>query len=304
LEVRLVKLKLLVTGAGGLLGSAVALLATSRHTVYSAFNEHLPLEGKQVKLNLLDSDAILTVMKNMRPNAVIHSAALTDVDKCEREHDIATKINEKATKTLSDSAKRVGAFFLYVSSDYVFDGNKGSYKENDKTNPVNFYGLTKLRGEESVRSSGVEFCIARGSVIYGARPAAGKANFALWVADKLRNGERVKVLKDQYVSPTLNQSMADMILEAVERRLTGTFHLAGASRVSRYEFAVALADVLGIDGSLIEPAQMKDMHWPAKRPRDSSLDVSKANSTLKSKPLLLSDAMSKLKLSIDKTGDK
>jgi dTDP-4-dehydrorhamnose reductase len=299
-----VNLKLLVTGAGGLLGSEVARLASSRHIVYSAFNEHPPSDGRQVKLNLLDSDAILVVVSNTRPDAVIHSAALTDVDKCEREHDIATKINEEATKVLSDSARRVGAFFLYVSTDYVFDGNKGMYAENDKTNPVNFYGLTKLRGEESVRSSGAEFCIARGSVIYGARPAAGKANFALWVVEKLRNGERVKVLKDQYVSPTLNQSMADMILEAVERKVTGTFHMAGASRVSRYEFALALADVLGLDGSLIEPALMEEMHWPATRPMDSSLDVSKVSSSLKSKPLLLSDALSKLRQGIDKAGGK
>ena len=288
-------MRVLVTGAGGLLGSIVVSLASGKYDVYAAFNQHPPPKGIPVKLDLLEKEETAALVAKTRPDAVVHTAALTDVDKCERERDLAEKVNHEATRTLSESAKKAGAYFLYVSTDYVFDGRRGMYREEDQTNPISVYGLSKLHGEESVQASGAESCIARGSVVYGARPGAGKVNFALWLVERLRNGESVKVLEDQYVSPTLNSRFAEMILEALERRTNGIFHMAGASRVSRYDFAVALADTFGLDASLVEPVTMDEMKWVAKRPRDSSLDVSKATSLISKKPLLLPDALLKLK---------
>jgi dTDP-4-dehydrorhamnose reductase len=295
-------MRVLVTGAGGLLGSAVGSLASGRHEIYAAFNQHPPVSGTPVKLDLLDREEIAEVVAKTKPDAVVHAAALTDVDLCERERGLAEKVNHEATRTLSESAKKAGAYFLFVSTDYVFDGERGMYREEDQTNPISVYGLSKLRGEQSVEASGAESCIARASVVYGARPAAGKVNFALWLIKSLRKGERVKILKDQYVSPTLNLSCARTIIEALERRVTGTFHMAGASRVSRYEFAVALADTFGLDSTLIEPVLMSDMRWLARRPKDSSLDVTKAASTMKEKPLLLSDAIAELRLAMADQG--
>ena len=288
-------MKVLVTGAGGLLGSAVASLASEKHEVFAAFNQHFPACGTPVKLDLLDGERTSAAVVKVKPDAIVHSAALSDVDRCEGDRDLAERVNHNATTTLSKSAKRAGAFFLYVSTDYVFDGARGMYREEDQTNPINLYGLTKLRGEQAVEASGAEFCIARASVIYGARPAAGKVNFALWLIENLRRGEHIRVLRDQHVSPTLNLSFAEMILEALERKQTGIFHMAGASRVSRYDFAVALADAFGLDSSLVEPVTMDEMKWVAKRPRDSSLDVSKTASFLSEKPLFLPEALLKLK---------
>ena len=110
----------------------------------------------------------------------------------------------------------------------------------DKPDPINYYGLTKLKAEELVKTQ-KEYFIARPSVIYGSTPAAGKVNFALWLIDTLRKGERVKIVTDQWNTPTLNTNLAEMTLEVVERRLTGTFHLCGATRVSRFEFAGLIA---------------------------------------------------------------
>ena len=246
-------------------------------------------------MDLFDPDKIGREVERLKPDAILHTAALTDVDKCETEKEAASRVNHRATKVLSESAKRVGAFFLYVSTDAVFDGKKGMYRETDQPRPINHYGETKLLGEESVKASGVEYCIARASVIYGSRRAAQKENFALWVIGKLNAGEVVSIVRDQFVSPSLNSNVAEMTLEAVERRQTGIFHMAGASRVSRYDFAVALADAFGLDASLVEPVIMDEMKWVAKRPRDSSLDVSKAASLLSKKPILLPDALLKLK---------
>jgi dTDP-4-dehydrorhamnose reductase len=287
----LVKLRILVTGAGGLLGSAVVSIASHKHEIYAAFSQHQPAEGIRVRLNLHDKGKIGATVKEIMPDAVVHAAALTDVDRCEKEEDLAIQINHEATASLAESAKSVGAYFLYVGTDYVFDGLKGMYGEEDPPNPINVYGRTKLLGEKSVLLSGVESCIARASVIYGAQPAAGKVNFAMWLLECLRNGTSVKIIQDQYSSPTLNTSCAQMILEATERRAHGTFHLAGASRVSRFEFAMALAETFGLDNSLIVPVRMENMQWSARRPRDSSLDVSKASTFFGAKPLPLDAAL-------------
>ena len=259
------------------------------------YNQHVPSLGHPVQVNLINENQLSRAMIEIRPEVIVHAAAMTDVDLCEREKELALSVNYEATRALSRIARELNSFFVYVSTDYVFDGRRGMYSESDEQNPINSYGISKLKGEQAVKDQLSDYVIARASVIYGPTPSSGKVNFALWLVDKLRKSEHTRVLKDQYVSPTLNTSLAEMILESVERRLTGVFHFAGASRVNRYEFARTLADVFGFDASLTEPASIKDMKWLAERPRDSSLDVSKANSTLKAKPLPLVDSLMKLK---------
>jgi dTDP-4-dehydrorhamnose reductase len=216
------------------------------------------------------------------------------VDQCELNRELAWKINVEGTQNIVEAAKATGAFLLYISTDYVFDGEKGGYKEDDLPSPVNYYGYTKLKAEEAVRKSSGEYCIGRTSVIYGSTPAAGKINFALWLLDKLRKREQVKVFVDQWNSPTLNSSLADMTLEVVERKLTGVFHLSGASRINRYDFAMALAKTSGVDESLVVPARSEELSFPAKRPKDSSLNTTKAQQTLKHKPLQIAKALERL----------
>ena len=200
----------------------------------------------------------------------------------------------KAQKTSLEAAKSTGSFLIYISTDYVFSGEKGNYKEADKPDPINYYGLTKLKSEELVRTQ-AEYFIARPSVIYGATPAAGKVNFVLWVMETLQKGGRVKIVTDQWNTPTLNTNLAEMTLEVVQRRLTGTFHLCGATRVSRFEFAQLIAEAFGLDKSLIDPVLSSQFTWPAKRPMDSSLDTSKARQTLQNKPLEIGEALKRLK---------
>ena len=135
-------------------------------------------------------------------------------------------------------------------------------------------------------------------MIYGSTPAAGKVNFALWLIDALRKGERVKIVTDQWNTPTLNTNLAEMTLEVIERRLTGTFHLCGATRVSRFQFAELIAEAFDLDKSLIDSVVSSQFKWPAKRPMDSSLDTTKAQRTLKNKPLEIGEALKRLKIEI------
>ena len=295
-------MKLLVTGASGLLGTRICQQATKQnYDVYSAHSQHLPQFGTPIKLNITDGAALRQVFDKTKPDVIVHSAALSDVDKCEEEKDLAWKTNTESTSNIAQLCHKHNCFLVYVSTDYVFNGEKGNYKETDPTAPINNYGLTKLKGEEEIKQSRAEYCIARPSVIYGSIPAAGKINFALWLIEKLAKKEETKTVTDQWNSPTLNTNLAEMILEIVEKRTTGTFHLAGATRLSRYEFAQKIAETFDLDENLLRPTSSEKMPWIAKRPRDTSLNVEKAKHTLNNKPLQMSEALSRLKKEISQS---
>jgi dTDP-4-dehydrorhamnose reductase len=295
LEEKVNRVKLLVTGASGQLGTRLCQIAqTKNHKIYSAYSQHKPQYGTPVELNILNQKAQQQLLEKTKPDAVVHAAALTDVDKCELEKELAWKTNVEATTNLARLCKERNTYLLYVSTDYVFNGEKGMYKETDKPAPINHYGLTKLKGEEAVQTLD-NYCIARGSVIYGSTPATGKTNFALWLLDKLKKKEQVKIITDQWNSPTLNVNMAEMMLETLEKRTNGILHLSGATRLSRYEFAQHLAETFNLNPKYITPVTSEHIKWAAKRPKDSSLNTKKAQQTLTNKPLTIHDALQKMK---------
>ena len=250
-------MKLLVTGASGLVGTRICQIAClSHYDVYSVYGQHVPTFGTPIKLDITDSNAIEKAFEKVKPDVTVHAAAITDVDECEKEKELAWKTNVEATSVIARLCSTRNCFLVYISTDYVFDGEKGNYGETDPTAPVNYYGLTKLNGEEQVKKSNAQHCIARTSVIYGSIPAAGKINFALWLMEKLRKGEEVKTVIDQWNSPTLNTNLAEMILEIVRTRTTGTYHLAGSTRLSRHEFAEKIAESTGSSIGSVRSARM------------------------------------------------
>jgi dTDP-4-dehydrorhamnose reductase len=289
-------MRLLITGGSGLLGSKTGSISVRKgYETYTGYNDHEATKGIPIKLDICNKREVDKAFEKVKPDAVIHAAALTNVDKCEENNELARRVNIGGTKNITEAAEQIKAFLVYVSTDYVFSGEEGSYKETDEPNPVNNYGLTKLEGEKIVTSSNLEWCIARSSVIYGSTPAAGKDNFVLWALNKLRNEESLRIVTDQRVSPTLNTSLAEMTLEILERRLTGVYHLAGATPLNRYEFARLIAETFQLDEGLIIPARSSEMKWLARRPRDSSLNVEKASKTLDNKPLKIREALNMLK---------
>lgn len=277
-------MRVLVTGASGLLGSKLVRELLSRnHEVIAIYNRNPILVDHEklvkVRLNIVDKTLLEDLILKTRPEVIIHSAAYTDVDGCERDKAWAWRVNVESTRSIVRSARVVKSYLIYVSTDYVFDGEKGLYREDDTPNPVNYYGLTKLIGEELVRTSDLLYTIIRPSAIYGV--GGGKKSFAEYVAEKLSRGEKVYALVDQYVSPTHNTLLARAITEIVDMRPIGTLHVAG-ERMNRYQFAVKIAEALELPVELVEKASMEDMkHWIAKRPRDTSLDTSKARKLLK-----------------------
>jgi len=289
-------LRLLITGASGLYGSKLAYLAEKKGCqVFSAYSQHKPIFGKPIQLDVSNQEQVTKVFKQVAPEVVVHAASLTDVDKCELNHELAWRTNVEGTENVAKASKTHDAFLIFISTDYVFNGEAGRYKESDPPDPINYYGVTKVKAEEQVKNLTDEHCIARPSVIYGATPAAGKINFALWIIEKLRKNEQVKIVTDQWISPTLNSSLADMTLEVMERRLIGTYHLSGATRINRFDFAKLIAQTFNLNDKMINPVTSAEMSWAAKRPRDSSLETAKAQQTLKNKPLTLERAIQEMK---------
>ena len=282
-------MRIVVTGAGGLLGKKIVSVFQGNHEVIGVYHSSKPETEPYLLLDLSKLENVKEIEKE-KPDVIIHAAALTDVDKCEENPDLAKLLNYEVTKEIA----KIPAYLVYISTDYIFDGEKGNYKEDDKPNPVNVYGLTKLMGEEAVKQT-EENLIVRTSTPYGSNPASGKDNFALWLLKKLKNNERVRIVNDQITSPTLNTSFALMLKEAVERKMEGVLHLADASQISRYDFSINLARVFNLDESLITPISMNEIKWKAKRPRNSSLNVEKAMKLLRNKPLSINDALKRLK---------
>ena len=278
----MVKLKFLVTGSAGLVGQQVVKDLSKSNQVFSCYNESKSEYGIPMKMDLLNHEMISSVLFETEPDVVIHLGAMTGVDLCEKEGSMAFDINTKATQTIAQQCSISNTFLVYVSTDYVFDGNLGMYKEDDIANPLGFYGKSKLEGEKAVQNFSTSWCIARTSTPFGLHPT--KKSFPMWVIENLQKQKQIDVLIDQFTSPTYIPNLSRMLIEISERRITGIIHTAGASKISRYQMASIVSDKLNLDGTLLKQISMNKMKWVAQRPKDSSLDVSRASSILNEKP--------------------
>ena len=287
------KRRLIVTGASGLLGNKIVELGKNDYVVVPLHNTK-PLHLNSLKLNITDAIEVLNLFHNLEPYAVIHTASETNVDKCEIEKDHAWKVNVNGTRNVALACSKTGAKLVYISTDYVFDGEKGNYEERDEPNPINNYGFTKLEGEKQVIQYCQEYVILRTSVLYGWHP--WKQNFATWVINSLKQNKELTVVEDHYNTPTLADNLAEMALEAVQKDLQGLYHASGSERISRYEFAKQIAKEFNLNQSLIKPIKMSQLTaWVAKRPRDSSLNTDKIQKKLKTKPLNIAEGLMRMK---------
>lgn len=275
--------KFLVTGSSGLVGRQIVKdLVVENFEVYSCYHVEKPEFGTLTHLDISKKDEIINTLQTLKPDVIIHLAAMTDVDLCETQKELAVLINTKATEVLAREAAKHNAFFVYMSTDYVFDGKTGMKNESDDPSPVNFYGKSKLDAEIVLNNLLSSYAIIRTSTPFGIHPK--KKSFPLWIKENLESKKEIPVLVDQYTSPTFVPNLSKMLIEVITRRITGIIHLAGATRISRYEFAEIIADMLNLDKMLLRQTRIAEMSWKAQRPQDSSLDVSKACRILINKP--------------------
>jgi len=286
-------MKVLVTGAAGLLGGKLANVLSREYEVVPTHRTQA-LHPDSMRMDIVDGEEVFEVLREARPDVVVHAAAETNVDKCETDRESAWKVNAAGTRNVAEACAKIGAKLIYISTDYVFDGKKGLYTEDDEVNPINYYGLTKLKGEQFVRDLCEDYVITRTSVLYGWH--SRKLNFATWVVDSLRNGKEVSVVEDHYNSPTLADNLAEMTLGILKSKASGIYHTAGAERIGRYEFALKIAEVLGLNRALIAPIRMRDVKaWVATRPVDSSLCVDRVRREIGASPLCLNEALERFR---------
>lgn len=281
--------RILVVGSNGLLGQKIAeqlVRGTSYHITLASIEEAPVREldaAPYLQMDITSHKEVRDLVAEARPEVIINCAALTNVDACETERELAWKINVSGVEYLAEAAKKHHAVLVHVSSDYVFDGKSGPYTEDDRPEPLSYYGKSKLASENVLRSAGIPYIVARTMVLYGQAPGV-KANFALWLVQSLEARQSVRVVDDQFGNPTLVDDLAYGLLRAVELGKTGVYHIAGRDIISRYEFAVRLARVFGLDESLIVPIKTSSLKQPAARPLKSGLITLKAEVELGFKP--------------------
>ena len=287
-------MKVLVTGANGLVGRKTiqALLNSKSHQIIATSQKRSPIsnEVEFFTVNLIYSDTN-KLIDTLKPDVLIHCAAIASPDACEVDRYSCTKLNVEVTSRLASACRDYGTYMVLLSTDFVFDGAKGHYKETDTTAPSSFYGESKLEAESVVQGLKIPASIVRTSLVFGYEEHLSRTNIAIKVLDHLKNGKPYKVPIDQIRTPTLAEDLASALVNISEKKPEGIFHIAGGEIVSVYDFSKRIALEFGLDESLLIPTSTKDLSEPAMRPLNSGLDISKAINELKYKPTPLSDSL-------------
>jgi dTDP-4-dehydrorhamnose reductase len=268
-------MKVLIIGAEGQVGSFLLQAMAGTHAVLGTSAEGV---ANLPRLNICESAQVQACLEQFRPEEVILTAALTHVDKCEIEPELAQAVNVQGTEHVAKACKAVGAGLTFFSTDYIFDGQAGPYSETDAPNPLSVYGRTKLEGEQIVASLVERHRIIRTMVVYSFLPKA--KNLYMQVLERLRNREPLSAPGDQLVNPTHAVNLAQVVRELIEIGATGVYHVAGTTLLPRDEFVRRIVASLGGDPGVVQTQTTADLHQPAARPLKSGLKTGKVRGLL------------------------
>jgi dTDP-4-dehydrorhamnose reductase len=292
-------MKILITGANGLVGQhLIRLLAEEGKFEIHALGKG-PSRisyGKSSgvtyhSVDLINFKKTEQIVDKLTPHIIVHAAAMSQPNECVAHPDLCWKVNVGATRSLLRAAQRNRSYFIYISTDFVFDGEEGPYDESATPNPVNLYGESKLLAEEMVQFSKLHWCIIRTVLVYGNKVPGGRSNFVLWVQEKLEKGERIKVVNDQERTPTYVEDLVKGILLAMMKHATGIYHISGKDTCTPYELACKIAELTQRDKGLITPVDASMFPEPAKRPPKTGFVITKAIKELGYVPHSLDEAL-------------
>ncbi len=298
--------KILVVGSNGLLGQKLCeiIARSGAYALAIGSVEDKPLRpvvgAQYVQCDLTNKKETKSLVGASKPDIIINAAAMTNVDACETQREACWKINVEGVEHLCEAAKRQNAKLIHISTDYIFDGKSGPYTEDDRPEPLSYYGKSKLASENAVRTAGIAFVIARTIVLYGFAPGV-KSNFALWLIQNLEEGKSVRVVDDQFGNATLVDDLAYGLMQACEMDREGIYNIAGRDIASRYYFAITLAKVFEFDPALITPIKTVELKQPAPRPMKSGLITLKAEVELGYKPTTTEQGLRILKTQLNRT---
>ena len=289
----------LITGGTGLVGTTLIgmpppgfkLVATHYHNDFFPYAGNCRRHCRLFRLNVVDQAQTLGLFAAVKPDVVIHTAGISSVDYCERNQAEAFASNVVGTRNILLGCEEHGSRLIYISTNAVFDGRCAPYGEESIPNPINYYGKLKLECEKLVQNSRVDHNIARPIHMYGWPNKNGRPTWALWVIENLRQGKKLNMVNDVYENPLLSQSCAEGIWAVVQRGEHGIYHLAGRDVVNRYEFARIIAQVFGLDESLIQSVASDFFADLAPRPKNTSYVTHKMESGLGMKPVGIRDGL-------------
>lgn len=271
-------MRALIIGASGQVGGALVNALTARGHAATGTYATVPVAGA-TKLDLRDHQTVERLIRDITPDWIFCPGGLTRVDWCEDHPEEAFQINAAGPLTAARAGSALGAGFVYYSSEYVFDGERGPYGEEDSPRPLSVYGRTKLQAERAIRAEIARAIVVRTTVVYG--PERQGKNFVYQLLGRVRAGEGIQVPVDQLSSPTYNQDLAAASVELAERDALGLLHVAGAQILDRYAFARLACRVFGVDGSRLEPVTTAALNQRAPRPLRAGLRIDRAQRFLR-----------------------
>lgn len=278
-------MKILVTGANGLLGTKLVALLENDSQVYLIATARKkaanPLKrGVFFSLDVTIQDEVEEVMAKTKPDAVIHTAAMTQVDQCETDREACWKNNVTAVEYMVNACEAQRAHLLHVSTDFIFDGSHGPLDESAVPNPLGYYGASKLASEEVLKKSKLDWAILRTILVYGVTPDMSRSNIVLWVKKSLEDGKVINVVNDQWRCPTLAEDLATGCALASKKKAKGIFHVSGPEFMTPYDIAIKTAEFFKLDKSLIKATDSTKFTQPARRPLKTGFIIEKARKEL------------------------
>ena len=290
------KINILIIGGSGQVGSnLIKSFSKSEHQsnfqVFATYNQH-KTEGLDF-LDITDKNSIRKIFEKYKPNIVIQTSALTYVEQCEEDKELANKINVIGIQNVVDLCKEFNSKMVYISTDYVFDGKNGPFSEDDTPNPLNHYGKTKLEAEKIVKTL-KNFLVIRSAWINDINSKS--KNFVMQVIHSVNTGKVMRVANDQFGHPTLASNLAEIIIELIMLDKNGVYHVAGSSYVSRYNQALEVTKAFGLDSSLIKSVTTEELNLKATRPLNVNLNLEKIKSVISQKILSLNEQLDVMKI--------
>lgn len=289
-------MKILITGSNGLLGQKlvnqlasdphIQLLATGRGK-----NRNPEGNYSYKPLDITNREQVLQVIHDFHPEVVINTAAMTQVDQCETEKDLCWDLNVKAVEYLVEACDKNDAFLIHLSTDFVFDGKNGPYKEDDEPNPISYYAESKLASEEVLKKSSIKWAIARTMLVYGIAHDMSRSNIILWVKNSLESKKSIKVVNDQWRMPTLAEDLAEGCILIARNKAEGIFHISGKDMLTPYDIAIMTAEYFKLDKSLIEEVDGTVFTQKAKRPAKTGFILNKAKEILGYEPVSFKEGL-------------
>jgi dTDP-4-dehydrorhamnose reductase len=274
--------RILVTGSNGLLGQKITerILQTKQFELVATSkgeNRYPVKEGyAYAEMDILDPLNVRNVIHHYQPDAIIHTAAMTNVDTCEAQPELSERLNVEAVRTLIAVCEKNRIQLIHLSTDFIFDGADGPYDEQAEPSPLSHYGLTKVRAEEAIRASSCHWAIIRTILVYGIVSDMSRSNIVLWAKSALEKGEPINVVNDQWRMPTLAEDLAIACLLAIEKEAQGIYHISGKDMMSVAELVGRVADYWQLDRSVVSEISSASLNQTARRPVKTGFVLDKA----------------------------